>query len=483
MKQTLIALTLGAALMIASGCDSKATEENTTQAAKDRTDKIIIDDAYVLYDNEKLMKQYREFNDYLLQTYDIDFRVMTVSNEDDIDLYANKQFAELQQKSRSKSGKALLLVINTMQDKVRLEVSKALEPVYTDAFVSYIERKGFVPYFRDYKIADGVYMATELVKDRALEATEGKEFMPPMKSESIGGGAKTKSFIGVADPNAKAGAQVATHSSDTPMDVLKKYLKVLKSHNKNPNLDIYTDATRQFFANWTVTEINQDNEVRFLQPCMSGKKIKYSDDGIHAVAANEPYDDHRTCAPYFFKKENGAWKLDIATMAKVIRFNQPMQWHLNEEERYKGEAIYYAYAFAGYWFDKYGYPHSPKKEDLDPEWEKYRWQYACNGYYHPGDRKEDMKCLVRAVKPGGPANVRLGLNPGVKVYGFGEGESRKENATYKELIAYLNSVPSGEVATIIVEHYYLDGKETYDTGAILKPNVKVRKEIRYAVAP
>ncbi len=453
MKQILIALTLCITLMIVSGCDSKATEESTTQAAKDKAEQIIIDDAYVLYDNEELMKQYREFNDYLLKTYDIDFRVITVSNEDDIDLYANTQFAKLQQNSRSKSGKALLLVINTLQDKVRLEVSKALEPVYTDAFVSYIERKGFVPYFRDYKIADGVYMAAELVKDRALEATEGKEFMPPMKSESIGGGAKTKSYIGVADPNAKKGAQVAAHSSDTPMDVLKKYLNVVKSHNKNPNLDIYTDATKQFFANWTVTDINQDNEVRFLQPCMNGKTIKYANDGIHAVAANEPYDKHRTCAPYFFKKENGTWKLDIATMAKTIRFNQPMQWHFDMSKRLDGEGIYYAFAFDGYTFDHNGYPFPPKGKKPNDA----RWGFTCGRWYHPRDAenvKKDperyIRCGIVQVWRGSPAEVRLGLDVQDYIYGVGEGENYIDNATYIQFMDYMKHVPSGEIATVIV---------------------------------
>lgn len=139
------------------------------------------------------------------------------------------------------------MVINTMQDKVRLEVSMALEPVYTDAFISYIERKGFVPYFRNDTIADAIYMATELVMDRANDAKVGKEFMPPMESKSIGAGAKTKSHIGVSDKNAKKGSDVLASSSDKPKDILIKHLKALKEHNTNPNLDIFSDATKKFF--------------------------------------------------------------------------------------------------------------------------------------------------------------------------------------------------------------------------------------------
>jgi uncharacterized protein len=371
------------------------------------------------------------------------------------------------------------MVINTMQDKVRLEVSMGLEPIYTDAFVSYIERKGFVPYFRNDTIADAIYMAAELISDRAYDAKAGKEFMPPMQSKSIGAGAKTKAHIGKVNHSEKKGTNVSSSSSDTPMDVLKKHLSAVKAHNTNPNLDIFTDATKNFFAKRTVTEINQNNEIRFLTPCMDSKKTKYASDGVHAVVHNDPV-NQRECSPYFFKKEQGVWKLDIATMAKILRFNTTMQWHFDKKERLKGEAKYYAFAFDGYGLDKNGYPRKP---EADPKWDKYRWKYTCGGYYHPGDRKNDVRCWMKDALPGGPADIRLGFEGYDKIYGFGEGASRKENVTIKEFIDYLNSVPSGEVATVIIEHYYLNGKETNNFDAILNPNVRVEYEVRKGVAP
>ncbi len=465
-------------LMLLGGCEKK---EQTLQEKAAAQKDVIIDDAYVLLDKPKLMKMYREYNEGLLRDYDIDFRVVTTVSDEAIDTFTNKQFAKLQKESRSKSGKALLLVINTAQDKVRLEVSQALEPVFTDAFVSYIERKGFVPYFREYKIADGVYMATELVHDRATEAAAGKEFVPPMASKSIGGGAKAKAHIGIADPDAKKGAEVAANAADTPMDVMERYLKVLKTHNKNPNLDIYTDATKAFFAKWTVTDINQDHEVHNITPCKTHYETLYDTTDTHAVLAARPYDKHRTCSPYFFKKEEGKWKLDIATMAQTLRFNAQMQFHFDMEKRLEREGKYYAYAFDGYYFDGNGYPHKFNKKD--PEWEKYRWKYSCNGYLHPGERKENAHCWIRYALPGGPANVRLGLEGYDKIYGFGEESQRKEHVTIRELIDYLNSVPRGEVATVILEHYYLNGKETNNFDAILDSNVEVRYETRHGIAP
>ncbi len=168
-------------------------------------------------------------------------------------------------------------------------------------------------------------------------------------------------------------------------------------------------------------------------------------------------------------------------MAQTLRFNVDMMWHFDMQKRLQGEGMYYAYAFDGYTFDRNGYPRTPGK--VEPDWKKYRWQYSCNRYLHPGDKKEDSKCWIKYAVPGGPAEVRLGLEQMDKIYGIGEGMDRKENVTVKELIAYLNSVPSGEKATVIIEHYYLNGKETYKFDDILNPGIEVRYETRQGIAP
>jgi len=478
MKKIMLLLV---ALLWISGCEGKQENLENANANQPKV-KLLIDDAYTLMDDKKLMKMFYDYNKKMLEEFDVDFRVISTMTKEDINLYANRQFNMAQQQSRSKSGKALLLVVNPMQDQVRLEVSTALEPVYTDAFISYIERKGFVPYFRENKIADGVYMAMELIRDRAHEAKDGKEFMPPMQSQSIGGGAKTKAQIGIANPKAKAGDHMAETSTETPKQLLERYIEeVLKKHNKNPNLGIYTDTTKAFFSKWTVTDINQDHEIHNLSSCTNKMQTLYSSDRSHAVLAVLPYGTNRKCAPYFFKKWRRAWKMDIATMAQILQFNQNMEMHFDMKQRLEKEGKYYAFAFDGYWFDQNGYPHTPKKDYSD--WKKYRWKYNCNGYLHPGDKKEDAKCWIRFAVPGGAASVRLGLNGMDKIYGIGDGANRKEDVPYKEVISYLNSVPSGEVATVIIEHYYLNGKETFKFDDILKSNIEVRYEKRQGIAP
>ena len=436
-----------------SGIDAGVLEDR----GKIKKSIIIVDDAGVLLDNQKFMKMYREYNSELLKNYDIDFRVVTTVSEEDINTFANKAFAVLQQESRSKSGKALLLVVNTMQDKVRMEVSTALEPIYTDAFVSYVERKGMVPYLREYKIADGIYMMTELAYDRAVEASAGREWMEPMESRSIGGGARTKAHIGIADPDAKKGDAVSAESTDTPQEVMQRYLKALRTHNKNPDLDIYTDTTKAFLRKWTVTDINQDHEVQNISKCVNAYETLYDTKNAHAVLAVRPYDKHRTCSPYFFKKEQGKWKLDIASMAQMLRFNAQMQWHFDMDKRLEREGLYYAYAFDGYGFDKNGYPFTPAEQN--PEWKKYRWGYMCGQWYRPEDQnrvksepEKVIRCFIRNYVYGMPANVRLGLDVRDYIEAVGEGPERIENVTHKQFMEYMRSVPSGSIVTVDVTH-------------------------------
>ena len=443
--------------LILGGCSDNENrsraEENAASSMKKA--KILVDDAAILGDDEKFMKAFRDYNEELLRRFDIDFRVVTTMSDEDIDIQANRLFNTLQKESRSHSGKALLLLINPIQDKVRLEVSQALEPIYTDAMVSYLERKGMVPYFRDDKVADGAFMAMELIHDRANDAAKGKEFVPPMNSRSIGGGARTEAKIAQKDSKAKRGVQIVAVTGELPEQIMKKYLKALKSHNTNPDLEIYSRATRKFFRQHTVTKINQNNEVRFLSPCLSLHEVHLTQDGNHAVSLVPPLDEHRTCSPYFFVKEEGKWRLDIASMAQMIRFNADMMWHFDPAQRLKNDGIYYATAFDGYSFDVNGYPHRPAKGERKPD--DVRWGYQCGTWFFPRDKdnvkrepKKYYRCGITKVWRGSPAEVRLGLRPGDYIYGVGNGSDYIDLATYAQFMDYMKRVPPGEIATVTV---------------------------------
>ncbi len=313
-RQCIIVLLIFILFLTACSNDSDTSQRN-----------IIIDDAQILTDKGDLLDSYRDYNGQLLKDYQIDLRVITTESEEMINAFANRAFTMFEQEESTQSGRAILLVINTRQDMARLEISMALEPIYTDAFTSFIEGQHMVHFFRDNRLAEGIFATTERMYTRAQEASEGKEFMADMPNRSLGGGAKAKADIGKKELNVKSRQTVAASSDDTPERVLQKYIQSRRDHNDNPDLDIYTDETKAFFNNWTVTPVQMDNEVRFFSKCSEPETL-ISESHDFAVILFPL--SQRKCSPYFLKKEASSWKLDFATMSKLIRFNHKMEWHL-----------------------------------------------------------------------------------------------------------------------------------------------------------
>ncbi len=111
-----------------------------------------------------------EYHDTLLRDHDIDYRVVTARGLGDINRAAVARFEDLAGTSRSRTGRGLLLVVDAEADLVRLEVGYALEGVFPDAFVAYVERRQMVPFFERARVADGILATTELIVTRAQRA-------------------------------------------------------------------------------------------------------------------------------------------------------------------------------------------------------------------------------------------------------------------------------------------------------------------------
>lgn len=162
----------------------------------------VVDDRAALLDAAERAR-ISEYHAALLDSHDIDYRVLTVAARTDLELIAHEYFADAAAGRRSAGGRGLLLVIDTADDRVRLEVSTSLESVYTDAFVAYVETRQMTPFFAAGRVADGVLAATELIVGRAQEADAGAAFSPPMAPKSMGAGATVSVAIGTAnDPSA-----------------------------------------------------------------------------------------------------------------------------------------------------------------------------------------------------------------------------------------------------------------------------------------
>jgi uncharacterized protein len=294
-----------------------------------------------------------EHHGYLLQDFDIDYRVVTARDVGDISRFAVVRFADLGVGEASASGRGLLLVIDPTQDRVRLEVGYALEGVFPDAFVAYVEQRQMVPFFRAGRVADGILAATELIVTRAQRAAanagfEGEAWM----AGSGGGGATANADIGQGWTNdgdggmSSAGSKTAAGRS--PEETLGRYLAAMAARNGDPGLPLYTDATQGLLRNWVMTPAQMSNVARTYRGCTSEPARKDASGDLAVIRYPAA---QRQCAPWFFRRGARGWALDLTMMQKAIRFGRSNAWRFDPAADHP-----YRFAFADWRFDGNGFP-------------------------------------------------------------------------------------------------------------------------------
>jgi uncharacterized protein len=293
------------------------------------------------------------YHEGLLASHDIDYRVVTARGLGDINQAAVARLEALAGSLRSETGRGLLLMIDADQDLVRLEVSYALEGVFPDAFVAYVEQRQMVPFFARGRVADGILATTELIVTRAQTAAANAGFEGEAWVAGSGGGGATAAARLGADP-APAGTKNAgpVPAGRSPGATLAAYIAAMADHNADPSLDIYTAETRRMLSQWVVTRAQMDNVVKAYRRCHP-EPPRRAPGGGRAVIRYPPAE--RGCAPWFFERSGAAWALDLTMMQRAIRFNHDNHWRLDP-----GVEHPYGFGFEDWRFDQHGFPRIPK---------------------------------------------------------------------------------------------------------------------------
>jgi len=306
---------------------------------------LVEDEANLLAQTQK--EEIEAHHRYLLEDFDIDYRVITKASAGDLVRFGVDRFRAQGIGRESRHGHGLLLVIDPAQNQVRLEVSYSLEGVYTDAFVSYIQREQMLPFFRTGRIGEGILATTELIVQRAVEANEQGSFA---ERSSGAGGAGATAPAGLGGPAVPIddGPPAPFTGGSTPEDTLIAFFAAMRLREASPDLDLYTAATRQMLRERGMTPAQQQMVLAAYSTCPPGE-ARIGPGGGHAVIRYAPAE--RRCAPWFFRREDDAWKLDLATMQSAMRFGRRNEWH------FVGEAPEaYRFGFIDWRFDAFGFP-------------------------------------------------------------------------------------------------------------------------------
>lgn len=291
----------------------------------------------------------------LLEDHDIDYRVVISSVGGDMERRALTLFSEQGAGQLSGGGRGLLLLLDTQLNQVRIEVSQSLEGVYPDAFVAYLEHRQMVPFFRQNRVADGIAATTELIVTRAQEAGRQQAFDPStLPAVSGGAGASTAARLGEGEAPRRQDAQRNVAAADTPGKTVERYLEAMGRRNDRVDLAIYTRNTREMLKDWTVTPAQMDSVARAYRDCGPAEELRGPARGGDLAVVRYPL-EQRQCSPWFLRREESHWRLDLAAQQQLIGFGRDNQWHLNTKVR-SGNRNPWFFGFMDWSMDRNGYP-------------------------------------------------------------------------------------------------------------------------------
>ncbi len=283
----------------------------------------------------------------LLREFDINLQVMILDRRPaDLDYSAATLFDRYLFKNPSRGARGILLLVDPQGKRMRMVTGYDLAEDYPPSFVAFVEERQMAPYFAESRVAEGLTTTLELLVGQArggidyLAALPDLSDSPNPADQTVPGEA---SFPG--DGRAERIAEFGPQS--TPLAALAAYRKVLRSHLRDPELELYTAESRQVLRRWLVSEAQQDNELRSLDRVLAEAEVIVS--GSLAVIRFPVV--ARQNAPYFLRRQQSGWQLDLAARNRVVRFNTRSQWHFDNLDHG------FMFAFGDWLFDADGYPH------------------------------------------------------------------------------------------------------------------------------
>jgi uncharacterized protein len=290
---------------------------------------------------------------------DLDIEVVAASLPDlgdrPIEQVAGERFESWRIGARTRANRGVLLLVAAEQERVRVAVSYDLEPIFTDAFVAYVEREQLVPYFDGERIGEGIEATVELLARRAYEGARGAAYDPARPAadtvsgfRSGGAGAATDVRLRGARPKAAAAPldpEQREHfgAQPTPALAWERFLELNRRRVKDAEIGLYDERARRLLGG-VHANAGQDHIAKLY----AGKRYDVRTQGDLAAIVF-PEDPDHLLAPWFFRRSDSGWQLDGSMYPDVIGYNHLNQW------RFKRRDHPYEYAFGDFRFDAHGF--------------------------------------------------------------------------------------------------------------------------------
>ncbi len=317
------------------------------------------------------------------KAFDVDFLVIMIPSlgENDIGGYTADLFTKWEIGKDTKGKKGLLILIALKEQKIKIEVGYDLEGIYTDLYVSGIERD-ILKEFLEQGVWGQGFLATienfvfRLYNNDLVE--EVNNISAPEKDvEFYSGGAGSQNIFdfgaAVNRPLPDDYDEIKKYftAQPTPQAAFQRYMELSSQGIRHNNdLTLFTPLSNEFWANWHHTTGQAKAEAREL----SGRPYFIRHNNDHAVVffPDGQKHDQRKMQLYYLEHSEDGWQMDINTMTRTLRCAGPNWWMMTDSLHPYTEIIMQEYniggkGFLSSWDSSKGFAHiyriAPRPED------------------------------------------------------------------------------------------------------------------------
>ncbi len=226
----------------------------------------------------------------------------------------------------SHQGRGLLLLLVEDIKQVKLEVSYALEDVFTDAFSGYVEDLQLGPYYRAGDVGTGLIAVMEMLEQRAQIKDQGgytREQIEIADAELLAGGAGARRKLErYANAKPVPGiTQGVNKGARSPQDAWEIMLAKWSGGARDIDVDVYTQMTRLAMGD------PEHPDPRALNALDHWRNADYQVlvDGEHAVIWFGAIDGWNN-APFLFCNTGDGWKFDIVHQRRLVVMADAPKW-------------------------------------------------------------------------------------------------------------------------------------------------------------
>lgn len=287
----------------------------TVMGNRVRSNRRVIDEAGVLseYDRSKF-----EWNmDMIMQESDVDIRFVFLYGTGDktIEELAVYWMEKLRIGGKTRQERGLLLLYDTKDERLKVEVGYGLEEYFPDAFIGYLVNRHAKLYFESGDKSLGLRWLLRLLQARIRDAVLGQTFDPRILDKlpvngglSGGAGASTTLQMDKSRQNSQL-SEVERRiyvPQNKPLEAYHLYLKWLSQPIYDPEIELFTESTRSYLSRLMISPAYLD----FIFLGEYGKSYEIVERGDLAILyfTGTPF-----ASPHFFVREEGKWRIDLMT--------------------------------------------------------------------------------------------------------------------------------------------------------------------------